>query len=52
LPPAQRDVGTLAAVAVSVQRGARLVRVHNVAYARQFFTVLSAVGQVPRRPAS
>jgi dihydropteroate synthase len=49
LPPAERDIGTLAALAIAVRRGARLVRVHNVASAKQFFTVLSAIGQVPRR---
>lgn len=48
LPPAERDIGTLAAVALAVQRGAHIIRVHNVAYARQFFTVLSAISQVPR----
>ena len=48
LPPADRDIGTLAALAVAVQRGAHIVRVHNVAYARQFFTVLNAIGQIRR----
>lgn len=48
LPPAERDIGTLAALVVAVQRGAHLVRVHNVSYAKQFFTVLSAIGQVRR----
>jgi dihydropteroate synthase len=48
LPPADRDIGTLAALAVSVQRGAHILRVHNVAYARQFFTVLNAIGQARR----
>jgi dihydropteroate synthase len=48
LPPAERDVGTLAALAVAVQRGARLVRVHNVNYAKQFFAVLNAIGQARR----
>lgn len=48
LPPDERDIGTLAALAVAVQRGAHLVRVHNVSYAKQFFTVLSAIGQVRR----
>lgn len=41
----ERDVGTLAALAVAVLKGARLVRVHNVAYARQFLTVLEAIRQ-------
>ncbi len=48
LPPAERDVGTLAALAVAVQRGAHIIRVHNAAYAKQFFTVLNAISQVQR----
>ncbi len=48
LPPAERDIGTLAALAAAVTRGARLVRVHNVSYVKQFFTVLSAIGQAGR----
>jgi dihydropteroate synthase len=52
LPPAERDIATLASLAVSVQRGAAIVRVHNVAYAKQFFTVLSAISQVRRTPVS
>lgn len=47
-PPMERDLGTLAALAVAVQRGARLVRVHNADYAKQFFTVLNAIGQTKR----
>ena len=47
-PPAERDLGTLAALAVAVQRGAHLVRVHNADYAKQFFTVLNAIGQTRR----
>jgi dihydropteroate synthase len=43
----ERDIGTLAALAVAVMRGARLVRTHNVAYARQFLTVLDAICSVP-----
>jgi dihydropteroate synthase len=39
----ERDVGTLAALAVAVMRGARLVRTHNVAYARQFLAVLDSI---------
>jgi len=39
----ERDVGTLAAMAVAVMRGARIIRTHNVAYARQFLTVLEAI---------
>jgi|UniRef100_A0A7C5EWQ6 dihydropteroate synthase len=45
LPPAERDVGTLAALAIGVARGAHFVRVHNVAYTRQFFTVWQAILQ-------
>jgi len=52
LPPAERDVGTLAALAVAVQRGAHILRVHNADFARQFFTVLSAIGQAGRNPIS
>ena len=52
LPSGERDIGTLAALAVAVQRGAHIVRVHNVAYAKQFFTVLSAIGQVRRHSPS
>ncbi len=44
-----RDIGTLAALAVAVQRGARLIRTHNVAYARQFLGVLEAI--CPANPA-
>ncbi len=44
LPPGEgRDVGTLAAMAVAVMRGARIIRTHNVAYARQFLSVLEAI---------
>jgi dihydropteroate synthase len=49
LPPAARDIGTLAALVVAVERGAHLVRVHHAAYAKQFFTVLNAINAVPRR---
>jgi dihydropteroate synthase len=38
-----RDIGTLAALGMAVLRGARLVRTHNAAYARQFLTVLTAI---------
>lgn len=40
-----RDVGTLAALLAAVQHGAKIVRTHNVAYARQFFAVWEAIGQ-------
>jgi dihydropteroate synthase len=44
LPPGEaRDVGTLAAIAVAVLRGARIIRTHNAAYARQFLTVMQAI---------
>jgi dihydropteroate synthase len=39
----ERDVGTLAALAVSALRGAKILRTHNVAYARQFFAVFQAI---------
>jgi dihydropteroate synthase len=39
----ERDIGTLAALAVAVFRGARIIRTHNVAYARQFLAVLEAI---------
>jgi len=45
VPPDDRDVGTLAALAMAVLKGARLVRVHNVAWARQFLTVFNAIRQ-------
>lgn len=41
----ERDVGTLAALLAAVQHGARIVRTHNVAYARQFFAVWEAISQ-------
>ena len=44
-----RDIGTLAALGVAAMRGARLIRTHNAAYARQFLTVLTAIrtGELP-----
>ncbi len=39
----ERDIGTLAALAVAVLRGARLVRTHNVLYARQFLAVFDCI---------
>ncbi len=41
----ERDAGTLAALLASVQHGAKIVRTHNVAYARQFFSVWEAIYQ-------
>jgi len=38
-----RDIGTLAALGMAVLKGARIVRTHNAAYARQFFTVWEAI---------
>jgi len=38
-----RDIGTLAALGVAALKGARLVRTHNAAFARQFLTVLTAI---------
>jgi dihydropteroate synthase len=43
----ERDVGTLAALAMAVLGGALIVRLHNVAYARQFLTVLQAIREKP-----
>ena len=39
----ERDVGTLAALLAALQHGARIVRTHNVAYARQFFAVWETI---------
>jgi dihydropteroate synthase len=39
----ERDIGTLAAVAVSVLKGARIIRTHNVAFARQFLAVWDSI---------
>ena len=44
----ERDVGTLAALLAAVQHGARIVRTHNVAYARQFLAVWQAIFQTDR----
>jgi dihydropteroate synthase len=43
----ERDIGTLAALAMAVLRGARIVRTHNVAYARQFLAVLAEISAAP-----
>jgi dihydropteroate synthase len=43
----ERDVGSLAALAVAVMRGARIIRTHNVAYACQFLAVLEAIRTAP-----
>ncbi|MEJ2671210.1 MAG: dihydropteroate synthase [Deltaproteobacteria bacterium] len=42
-----RDIGTLAALAIAVLHGARIVRTHNVDYARQFLAVLEAIRAAP-----
>jgi dihydropteroate synthase len=51
-----RDVGTLGAIAVAVRRGAKIIRTHNAAFARQFLTVMEAIseieGQGPAAPAT
>jgi dihydropteroate synthase len=44
----ERDVGTLAALLASVQHGARIIRTHNVAYARQFLAVWAAIFRTDR----
>jgi dihydropteroate synthase len=43
----ERDIGSLAALAMAVTRGARIIRTHNVAYARQFLAVLEAIRAAP-----
>lgn len=48
----ERDIGTLAALAMAVLGGARILRVHNVAYARQFLTVFQAIREKPHHPAA
>jgi len=52
-PPATRDAGTLAAVARAVAGGAQILRVHDVAAARDYLAVRAAledggVGAAPR----
>jgi dihydropteroate synthase len=42
-PPRERDAGTLAAIADGVDRGASIVRVHDVAAVRDYFTVRAAL---------
>jgi dihydropteroate synthase len=43
--PAARDAGTLAAVGAAVDRGARMVRVHDVAGARDYLRVRDALAE-------
>ncbi len=50
--PRERDAGTLAAVADGVDRGASIVRVHDVAAVHDYFTVRAALrGERPVDPA-
>ena len=42
-PPAARDAGTLAAVGVAARAGARVLRVHDVAAARDYLRVRAAL---------
>jgi dihydropteroate synthase len=42
-PPAERDAGTLAAVGAAVEGGARILRVHDVAGARDYLRVHDAL---------
>jgi dihydropteroate synthase len=42
-PPAERDAGTLAAVRAAVEGGARIIRVHDVAGARDYLRVRDAL---------
>jgi dihydropteroate synthase len=44
----ERDVGTLAALLAAVLGSARIIRTHNVAYARQFFAVWEAIFRTDR----
>jgi len=48
----ERDIGSLAALAIAVIRGARILRTHNVAYARQFLAVLETIRSAPAESAS
>jgi dihydropteroate synthase len=41
--PASRDAGTLAAVGIAADAGARILRVHDVAGARDYLAVRSAL---------
>lgn len=43
LPPDDRDNGTLAALAAAILKGAKILRVHNVAAAAQFLTLFQAI---------
>jgi dihydropteroate synthase len=48
---AERDIGTLGAIAAAVLRGARIIRTHNVAYTKQFLGVWEAIlGREPGTP--
>jgi len=50
-PPAERDPGTLAALAYGVEHGASILRVHDVAGARDFFDVRAVLsGERVLRP--
>jgi dihydropteroate synthase len=42
-PAAERDIGTLGAIAVGLTRGAHIIRTHNVLLARQLAAVVNAV---------
>ncbi len=42
-----RDIGTLAALGMAALGGARILRVHNADYARQFLTVFQAIREKP-----
>ena len=50
-PPAARDAGTLAAVGAAVRGGARIIRVHDVAGARDYLRVHEALTRGRRRRA-
>jgi dihydropteroate synthase len=49
-PPAGRDAGTLAAVGAAVRGGARIIRVHDVAAARDYLRVHDALANGTEGP--
>jgi dihydropteroate synthase len=43
LPATKRDIGTLGAIAVGLTRGAKIIRTHEVALARQLTAIIEAI---------
>ncbi|OPX20361.1 MAG: dihydropteroate synthase [Desulfobacca sp. 4484_104] len=43
LPAAERDIGTLATIAIGVLRGAQLIRTHNVLWGHQVIAMVEAI---------